>query len=329
MSTQIAAKRPPTPRPGVYELYWEFAAKRQHIFYSRLAGEEGPWTDDLILQAYKFCNVYRALDRASQYLIKDICYQDESLDQADRLFQIIAFRNFSKIETWEALKKVLGHSPTLCDLADGALERALTVIVAGHKDIYTNAFILCANDAYGRGRKHLNHIELFKHMFFGEDIAGKIISAKSLQEVYELLHRFPLYGDFMSYQTAIDINYSDLIDFSENDFTVAGPGALRGIHKVFEDLGDYTPAEIIRWMVEHQDQEFQRLGIGFKDLFGRKIHLIDAQNLFCETDKYCRVRVPDLASARQRIKTRFAPKSQAIDLFLPPKWLLTIPRATS
>ena len=81
------------------------------------------------------------------------------------------------------------------------------MIVASHQAIYTNAFILCANDAYGRGRKHLNHIELFKHMFFGEDIAGKIISAKSLQEVYELLHRFPLYGDFMSYHAELTHRY--------------------------------------------------------------------------------------------------------------------------
>ncbi len=324
MSTRTPTKRPPTPRRGVYELYWEFAAKRQDVFYSRLAGNPGPWSNDPILQEYKFCNVYRAVDRVSQYLIKEICYGNKSLEKADRLFQIIAFRNFSKIETWQELSRILGRSPTLDDLATGAFEQALTKIVASDQPIYTNAFILCATDAYGKRRKHLNHIAMFKHMFFGENIANEIFSATSLQQVYEILHRFPLYGDFMSYQTAIDINYSDLIDFSENDFTVAGPGSKRGIRKVFEDTGDYTPAEIILWMVENQDSEFERLGIEFRSLFGRKIHAIDAQGLFCETDKYCRVRVPDLTSARKRIKTRFKPKTQAIDLFLPPKWNLNI-----
>ncbi|MGH3907348.1 MAG: nucleotide kinase domain-containing protein, partial [Pseudonocardiaceae bacterium] len=42
-------------------------------------------------------------------------------------------------------------------------------------------------------------------------------------------------------EIAIDLNYSDLVNFSENEFTKAGPGALRGISKVFEDLGDYSP----------------------------------------------------------------------------------------
>jgi len=32
--------------------------------------------------------------------------------------------------------------------------------------------------------------------------------------------------DFMSYQVAIDINYSELTDSSENSFMQPGPGAL-------------------------------------------------------------------------------------------------------
>jgi alpha-glutamyl/putrescinyl thymine pyrophosphorylase clade 1 len=45
--------------------------------------------------------------------------------------------------------------------------------------------------------------------------------------VYDLLHGYPLMGDFMSYQTTIDLNYSGPLEFSENEFTQAGPGALR------------------------------------------------------------------------------------------------------
>jgi len=82
-------------------------------------------------------------------------------------------------------------------------------------------------------------------MFLHDQLGSKLLDAKSLREVYELLHGYPLIGDFMSYQTAIDLNYSSLLGFSENDFPQAGPGALRGIKKVFVDLGDYAPAEIV------------------------------------------------------------------------------------
>ena len=44
----------PTPRPGVYELYWQFASRRQQAFESRTKGNPWPWTDDPILQEYKF-----------------------------------------------------------------------------------------------------------------------------------------------------------------------------------------------------------------------------------------------------------------------------------
>jgi hypothetical protein len=138
--------------------------------------------------------------------------------------------------------------------------------------------------------------------------------------VYDLLHGYPLMGDFMSYQTTIDLNYSALLGFSENEFTQAGPGALRGIKKCFSDLGDYTPAEIVLWMTGQQDEEFARLGLPFGGLWGRPLHAIDCQGLFCETDKYCREAAPELASARKRIKARFTPTSEPIRLFFPPKW---------
>lgn len=61
-------------RQEVYDLYWYFAAERQNIFYNKLNGMEEPWTDDPILQEYKFCNAYRASDRVSQYLLKNVIY---------------------------------------------------------------------------------------------------------------------------------------------------------------------------------------------------------------------------------------------------------------
>src|SRR5882672_5280342 len=106
----------PTPRNGVYELYWTFASRRQAAFQRRLAGESWPWTDDPILQTFKFCNVFRAADRVSQYLIRNVAYHDEVCSAEDRLFQIVAFRTFSKIETWQTVRQVLGHYPTLEDL---------------------------------------------------------------------------------------------------------------------------------------------------------------------------------------------------------------------
>src|SRR5262249_50207339 len=140
--------------------------------------------------------------------------------------------------------------------------------------------ILCAADAYGQPSKHRNHVELFRHMFLDDDLGACLQEANSLRRIYDLLHGYPLMGDFMAYQIAIDLNYSGIINFSENDFTQAGPGAMRGIRKCFESLGDYSPADIILWMVEHQEDEFARLGLLFRGLWSRPLHAIDCQGLF-------------------------------------------------
>ena len=315
-------KQPPTPRQHIYDLYWYFASERQQIFEKRLAGQPAPWTDDPILQKYKFCNVFRAADRVSQYMIREVCYHTEDCSPEDRLFQIVAFRLFSKIETWDAVRNFLGRSPTMDNLVDGSFTKALEYANEINGGLYTSAFILCATNAYGQPRKYLNHVELLRDMFVNHQLAEQLLSATSLQEIYTLLHAFPLMGDFMSYQTAIDLNYSVLINFSENEFTQPGPGALRGMAKVFENLGNYSPSEVIMWMVEQQTKEFARLGLPPATLFGRPLQAIDCQNIFCETDKYCREAVPELISARSRIKTAYTIPKPMDELFLPPKWNL-------
>jgi hypothetical protein len=205
----------------------------------------------------------------------------------------------------------------------GAFEKSLDEIKKERGRLYTGAFILCANKAFGFEEKHRNHVALFKHMFFDKAIADRVLDVNSLEKVVRILESFPLTGPFMSYQIAIDINYSDLTSFDEDDYTQAGPGALRGIRKAFLDIGDYTPSDVIKSMVDIQEAEFQRFGLQFRSLWGRRLHAIDCQGLFCEVDKYCREAVPQLSSARSRIKERFIPSSKPISFVFPPKWALT------
>jgi hypothetical protein len=78
-------------------------------------------------------------------------------------------------------------------------------------------------------------------------------------------------------------------------------------------------------MVEDQECQFRRLGLSFKGLFGRPLHAIDCQGLFCEIDKYSRVAFPELKSARSRIKQSFRPTGPLPRLVFPPHWALTPP----
>lgn len=296
------------PREEVLDLYWKTAAERQEIFYRKLRGEK-ILTNDPIFLKYKFCNVYRAADRVSQFLIKRVIY-DKKRDDKETLFRIFLFRLLNKTETWDRLGEV---SLKNIDLIERKLDE-----LKKEGPIYGNAFILCANKIFGFSEKHKNHLELLKKVFWEDKV--DFTKAKSLKELFLMLKDLPLIGDFMAYQLAIDFNYSPIFNFSENEFTCAGPGAVRGINKCFKNVKKTDYEKIILWMVENQEREFLRLGINFRSLGGRKMTAIDCQNWFCETDKYCRVAKPELKSNRTRIKTVYKPAAGKIDYFFPPKW---------
>ncbi len=99
--------KPPKPS-RVLDTYWKFAAERQEIFFKRFRGDNPPFTQDAILQKYKFTNVYRASDRVSQYLIGKVIYNG-NYSPEDMFFRIMLFKIFNKIETWELLEDSFGE----------------------------------------------------------------------------------------------------------------------------------------------------------------------------------------------------------------------------
>jgi hypothetical protein len=309
----------PRPRHEVYLAYWAFAAKRHEIYEQRLAGKPGPWTKDEILLRYRFCNVFRASDRVSQYLIRDVVYAPTGLDGRDRFLRTVLFRLFSKPSTWELIEGRCG--PVKADVFDPeSIGTVLDEAMDSGRTLYTSAFILCANRAYGYTRKHRNHLALVTAML-KDRLPERILEAGSLEQVYLALRDYPLIGPFMAYQLAIDINYGPDLTFSEDDFTVPGPGARRGLAKVFESLGDYSPQDAIHWLVEQQSAVGEKLDVPPPQLSGRRpLHAIDCQNLLCEVDKYARVKFPHLRSDRRRIKQVFAPAGELPDPFFPPRW---------
>ncbi|MCW3017837.1 MAG: hypothetical protein JWN10_145, partial [Solirubrobacterales bacterium] len=230
----------------------------------------------------------------------------------------------SRPATWRLLSNAHGEL-SWRSFDQGGYGATLDRAFADGQRLYTGAFILCATRAFGHARKHRNHLALIEYMIGERRLARSVAQAGSLRELVEELRTFPLLGPFMSYQLAIDINYSELCDFSESEYTVAGPGALRGIAKCFTDTAGLSDNDLVLWMAARQEDEFDRRGIAFRSLYGRPLQAIDIQNMLCELDKYARVAFPELRSARSRIKTRFTPSGAPPDPFYPPKWGLQLP----
>ena len=304
----------------VYDTYWRFAVERQEVFFRRLEGCSPPWTHDSILAHYKFTNAYRASDRVSQYLIRNVIYEG-SQSSEDVFFRTLLFKVFNKIETWELLKAATGdieYSSYSFDAYDNVLTQAL----AAGRSIYSAAYIMpSAGGVFGYTQKHRNHLRLIEAMMVDE-LPQRIAGARTMREAFSLLRSYPSIGDFLAYQFVTDLNYTEITNFSEMEFAVPGPGALDGIRKCFSDLGGLTEADLIRVVTERQENEFRRLGLRFRDLWGRRLQLIDCQNLFCEVSKYARVKHPDFkgVGSRSRIKQVYRPTAEPIRYWYPPKW---------
>lgn len=297
-----------------FSYYWNFIEERQKAFLNKFITSDIETSDEIILK-FKFTNTYRCLDRVSQFLIKDII-NNSKLSEEDIFFQIILFKMFNKIETWESLNKELGtinlESFNLKNYSDTLKKIKI------EKPIYSSAYIIPSGKSqYGKDLKHENNLLMLKYMI--DKSFHKIIwDKKNLKEIYELFLSVPSLGPFLAYQYSIDIAYSSFCMANESDFIIAGPGAIRGINKCFKGVSPSEYSSVIYWI--HDNQE--RYLTDFIGINGRPLQLIDCQNIFCEVDKYLRVALPELTSNRVRIKQVYKEHPKKIAIEMPKKWKL-------
>ena len=164
------------------------------MFFRRVRGETHPWTDNPVLAIYKFTNAYRASDRVSQYLIRNVIYRDD-LPKSPRevFFRILLFKLFNKIDTWELLEREFG-AITFADYRFAAYDAVLARALQTGRRIYSSAYIMPPGSrAFGRSAKHQNHLLLLEGMM-ADQLADRLAQARTMQEGFEQLRAYPTIG---------------------------------------------------------------------------------------------------------------------------------------
>jgi hypothetical protein len=312
-------RRPPVPTI-VFDTFWRFAVERQSMYFRRMSGGPEPWTDDEVLRRYRFTNAYRASDRTSQYLIRSVIYDGPDAP-SEVVFRTVLFRLFNLPSTWEALTGAVGPLRA-ADFNASDYGQVLGKHAQRGERLYSAAYVIPPVSEFGtEKRKHEQHLQLVRRML-DDELGARVHESRSLQDLFDLISSYPGLGTFLAFQLAIDLNYSTVVQFSEMDFVVAGPGASEGIRKCFTSRDEWTDAAIIGWVTERQNVELERRDLEFRSLWGRPLQLIDIQNLFCEIAKYSRVAHPEftLRGGRTRIKRTFEPGAPVRTPWFPPKW---------
>jgi hypothetical protein len=274
--------------------------EERHIIYERKkAGQPFPWTDDSILQRYKFCNVFRELDTGTIWCREHI---REPYWLAEQLFfNIAAYRSINSWETWQEVytkeRYRAGHS----------------FIVEYHSEIIKDILIKRRN----RGERIFTNA----HMLTGVGGTDKVVmytdktwaqlwmrrreleptEDDTLQSAFNKLlnAKIPAIGRFIAYEIITDLRHTRYLEHAKDIYTWANPGngAKRGVMRIFYGrLLDKIPGDdyCIEAMQNLLQMSTAYLPSGFPQLEMR-----DIEHTLCEFDKYERTRLGE-GTARMR-----------------------------
>lgn len=235
-----------------------------------------PWTTNPVLQEYKFTNVRREHDRQTRYLIDNITRNPE-LTLEDKIVNSFLFRAWNN---WATLKD-FGFPYKAEQLYSPELKEKVRPIYQSRN--YREPDRLWYNNAYNQGgTKHAwkfpagdgyqrayKESEAKKYSDWEPDIplrpfhvgvwlgkqhiVEKLLNAKDQQEAFDIIKSVRGFADFLAYQVFVDLTYIKDFPFSENEFTIAGPGCKRGLDYIFIDRDGMTYEECLFWLRDHID----------------------------------------------------------------------------
>ena len=274
-----------------------------------------PWTDNPILQQYKVTNIRREHDRQSKAYIQGIVKNPDLSLQAKMLnaFMFRAWNNWQTVE-------LFGGPFSVHEIKDlSAMEHAREICNhisntdPGHL-WYNNAYIQGNTKAVWRlpeGKGLLKEVDQtgseecipLRMFYFGKYILDhriipQIVSSDDQQDACIILRSVPGLSDFLVYQMFVDLTYIPEFPFSENEFTMAGPGCKRGLAHIFTDADGLSPEEQLFWLRDNFDRlnsKFPEIELNLNTLmtdlpeYDRCMNVMSLENCMCELSKYMKV----------------------------------------
>ena len=264
--------------------YWLHERENIRILKEELE-EESPWTEDPILQEFKFCQVFREDDRTTRWFRTHI--REPLRDSHEVLMATIIFRWFNYIETGRTLLK---HNLHL----EWDRKKAIEEITKQDKWVTGSYFIKTPN----RMDKVTGVAECVSHMWKDRQYLIDILETRreegnaSLEHTWNLLKNYPYMGPFMSYEVVTDLRHTYLLENAKDILTWAnaGPGAMRGLNRLTgRELGFSKKTH--NWNKEMQElwtiARMDRLDSSLIDY--RKFEMREIEGGLCEFDKYSRI----------------------------------------
>jgi hypothetical protein len=264
-----------TPFSGLDRLC-SWITSREALRQRKVSGGAAPWTDDQILQQYRFCNVHREDDRVTQWLAAQ--WRRPHADDPWMWHAMIVARMFN----WPPSLEAIGYP---VDWKPGHVMAQLTARRQRGEKIFSSAYIVSTN---GVEQSKLEYV--VEALTGYRQMTDPPQAGDTLAVAHAKLASLNGLAGFMAGQVVADLKYTPLLAGASDwwDWAVAGPGSKRGLNRVCARALDTTwPRGTFLSTLSHLREE---ASIRWSDDFPR-LCLQDLQNCLCEFDKYERVRL--------------------------------------
>jgi hypothetical protein len=304
-------------------LFFETMKERQLIWKRRFIDKkERPWTENKIFQEYKFTNVYRELDRNSQWLIKNIIL-DDSLDLKNMVWKMMVFRYFNHPETF--MLKTSNDIPNYNEYNEEDFTNFIAEVRQAGINPFTTAYLIYSGSGVGCKRDDYYTKKAIPMLYDKLDeiiqVAG---TAERPEEIIACLNKLPGVSNFIAHEFYQDFTYVDrytnkhLMKFDQNDYTNVGPGASLGIRLIFPNLTYKEQKSGIYKLKEMAEEKLKSVVVDEKfpflywDKSKREYYIGEECNItlhqiemwLCEFQKYWKM---SIKKGKQRSK--FTPKT--------------------
>lgn len=265
--------------------YW--INERHNIYLKRQAGEPWPWTDDEILQTYKFTNPFRENDRVTIWIREN--WREPYTQHTNLWFAMAVARQINWPETLAELTPLVFAKKWDAYAAYEIMENRKK---AG-KQVYTGAYMIRAESDPSREWYNWS-----KQRYVTEIVLGNVWNARkeffqnllnnTLESTTRWFQQFHGWGDFTAYEVVTDLRHTRYLSCASDIMTWAnaGPGAKRGINRLYGVEVDKSMDE--RFAVEVM-QYLLAISPDYLEDNVPALEMRDIEMSLCEVDKYMRV----------------------------------------
>lgn len=294
--------------------FFRFMRERELVRLRKEADLPFPWTEDVILQTYKFTNIRRHHDRTSRELIRRFYAPNFDEPRLDILMNAALFRYFGTSEFAEAVGWQTYETfdfKGIKDCASNRLRRGMRV--------FTGAYIITNQGMSEPKEQIVCDYFLFELHRLAPRIMEIVQETNSWEQTARRMMQINGFGGsgFMTKEILLDTTYTgfwgdpfeeDGMMFSRPDdwefWTPVGPGARRGADRIIRDV-THVPDAISESKANAVIMELVDLSRDpslWPPEYG-PMAPHDIQFQLCEFDKYERVRT-GMGKPRSKYKVR-------------------------